>query len=61
MVIVLLAWIYVIMLFALAQNSMVAGFAVAFFFGFCPLSLLGWLLRRRRRMRIARLESRRKA
>jgi hypothetical protein len=51
MVIVLLGWLYVVMMFALAQGSVLGTVVVLLFLGVCPLLLLGWVLRQRRRMR----------
>ncbi|WP_215782576.1 hypothetical protein [Paludibacterium sp. B53371] len=61
MVVVLLAWLYVIVIFAVAQTTMVATVSVLFFLGVLPVLGMGWVLRRRRRMRLARLEKRVKA
>lgn len=55
MYIVAIAWIYVTLLMALAEDSFVAGLATFLFYGVFPLAILLWLLgtpeRRRRRRR----------
>jgi len=55
MYIVAIAWIYVTLLMALAEDSFVAGLATFLFYGLFPLAILLWLLgtpeRRRRRRR----------
>lgn len=50
MVIVAMGWLYVVALYAAAQNSVGAGLAVLLFLGLLPLALLGRVLRRRRRL-----------
>jgi uncharacterized membrane protein len=57
MVIVLLAWLYVIGVFAVAQTSVGGAFMVLIFLGVLPVMLMGWLLRLRRRQRFAREQS----
>jgi len=61
MVIVLFGWLYVVMMFALAQGSVPAALLVVFFLAVCPMLLLGWVLRQRRRMRAQAAKTRRNA
>jgi len=58
MLIVLMAWLYVIGVFAAAQNSLASAVSILLFLGVLPVLLLAWLLRRRRRVRIAEAQSR---
>ena len=55
MYIVAIAWLYVVGLMALAEDSLVAGLLTLLFYGLAPLALLLWLLgtpeRRRRASR----------
>jgi hypothetical protein len=60
-VIILMGWLYVIMLLALTQASVAAGVSLALFLGVCPVILMGWVLRRRRRMRLEHEETERDA
>lgn len=53
MLIVVMAWLYVIVIFAVAQERMAATLFILLFLGVLPVMLLGWLLRRRRRIRLA--------
>lgn len=55
MYIVVIAWMYVTLLMALAEESVVAGTLTFLFYGLAPLSLLLWLAGtpRRRRQRLA--------
>jgi len=56
MYIVAIAWLYVTLLMALTESSVVAGVATFLFYGLLPLALLLWLLgtpERRRRQRAA--------
>lgn len=56
MYIVAIAWIYVTLLMALTEASVVAGVMTFFFYGALPLALLLWLFGtpHRRRRRLAR-------
>lgn len=58
MYIVAIAWLYVTLLMALAENSFAAGFVTFVFYGALPLALLLWLsaARTRRRRRPSVLE-----
>jgi len=58
MLVVVMGWLYVIVVFAVAQDSTVAMVSVLFFLGVLPVALLGWLLRRRRRMFLAKASAR---
>ncbi|MFZ9407888.1 MAG: hypothetical protein ACO26U_12455 [Burkholderiaceae bacterium] len=60
MYIVAIAWIYVVLMMALTEKSVVAGIATFVFYGLAPLALLLWLLGtpQRRRARLAREQSR---
>ncbi|WP_133682447.1 hypothetical protein [Paludibacterium purpuratum] len=60
MLIVLLAWLYVVVLFAVAQSSVASALSVLVFLGALPIWLMGRVLRRRRRLRLARAENRSK-
>lgn len=54
--IVAIAWIYVVLLMALTESSIVAGVATFVFYGIAPLSLFLWLVgtpQRRRNRRSA--------
>lgn len=59
MVIVAMGWLYVVALYAAAQDSVGAALSVLLFLGLLPLALLGRVLRRRRRLARARVENRR--
>jgi uncharacterized membrane protein len=58
MLIVVMAWLYVIILFAVAQSSAGSAAVILIFLGVCPVVLLAWLLRMRRRQRIRSAQSR---
>lgn len=60
-VIILMGWLYVILLLALTQASVSAGISLALFLGICPVLFMGWVLRRRRRMRLEHEETERDA
>ena len=59
MYIIAIAWIYVVLMMALTEASVVAGITTFVFYGLAPLSLLLWLLGtpQRRRARKAREEA----
>jgi ABC-type transport system involved in cytochrome c biogenesis permease subunit len=63
MYIVAIAWLYVTVLMALTESSVVAGLATFFFYGLVPLALFLWLAgtpqRRRARQRQEMDEARR--
>jgi uncharacterized membrane protein YqjE len=61
MLIVVMAWLYVIVIYAVAQTRLSATLAVLVFLGVLPVMLMGWLLRRRRRMRLMREQARENA
>lgn len=56
MYIIAIAWIYVVLMMALTEASVVAGISTFVFYGLAPLALLLWLLGtpQRRRARKAR-------
>ena len=56
MYIVAIAWLYVVLMMALTERSIVAGLATFLLYGLAPLALLLWLLGtpQRRRARRAR-------
>lgn len=56
MYIVAIAWLYVVVMMALTESSIVAGLATFFFYGLAPVALLVWLMGapQRRRARKAR-------
>ncbi|WP_233201171.1 hypothetical protein [Chromobacterium alticapitis] len=55
MLIVLLAWLYVVLMFAVGQDSVGGGLAVAFLLGVLPTWFVAWTARNRlRRSREAR-------
>jgi hypothetical protein len=63
MYIVAIAWLYVTLLMALTENSLVAGLASFLFYGLAPLALFLWLAgtpqrRRARQRKEKELESR---
>lgn len=43
MYIVAIGWLYVILMMALSENSLIAGIATLFFFGLFPVAILFWL------------------
>ncbi len=47
--IVLIAWLYVILMIAVMQKTLVAGVATFLFFGLAPCALLVWLIGKPRR------------
>jgi hypothetical protein len=47
--IVVIAWLYVILMIAVIQKTLVAGVATFLFFGLAPCALLVWLIGRPRR------------
>ncbi|TCW30801.1 hypothetical protein [Gulbenkiania mobilis] len=49
MYLVLIGWLYVVLMFAVAQETLVRGMLVLFFLGLLPVLFLGWLGRSRRR------------
>lgn len=51
MYVVLIGWLYVVLMFAVAQETLVRGMLVLFFLGLLPVLFLGWLGRSRRRRR----------
>jgi hypothetical protein len=51
MYIVAIGWFYVVLLMALAENSVVAGFMTFLWYGLIPLALLLWLVGIPRRKR----------
>jgi hypothetical protein len=56
MYIVAIAWLYVVVMMALTESSIVAGLATFLFYGLAPVALLVWLMGapQRRRARKAR-------
>ncbi len=56
MYIVAIAWIYVVLMMAVTENSVVAGVMTVVFYGLAPLALFLWLFGTpaRRRARMAR-------
>lgn len=58
MYIVAIAWLYVVLMMALTETSVVAGLATFVLYGLAPLSLLLWLLGTPQRRRAARLRER---
>ena len=56
MYIVAIAWLYVVVMMALTESSVVAGLATFLFYGLAPVALLVWLMGtpQRRRARKAR-------
>lgn len=54
MYLVLIGWLYVVLMFSVAQGSVVRGLVYFFFLGVVPLALVGWLRRVRRRERALR-------
>jgi len=56
MYIVAIAWLYVVVMMALTESSIVAGLATFLFYGLAPVALLVWLMGtpQRRRTRKAR-------
>jgi len=59
MYIVAIAWLYVVVMMALTESSIVAGLATFLFYGLAPVALLVWLMgtpqrRRTRKTREAR-------
>jgi uncharacterized membrane protein len=61
MIVVLLGWLYVVVIFAVAQPTWTSRLLTLLLLGALPLWLLGRMLRRRRRLRQAKAESRAKA
>lgn len=57
MYVVAIAWLYVVVLMAATETSLVAGILTFFFYGLAPLALLLWLVgtpqRRRNQARAA--------
>ncbi len=57
MYIIAIGWLYVVMLMALTESSVVAGLLTLAFYGLAPLALFLWLFgtpaRRRRKRRLA--------
>jgi hypothetical protein len=47
--IVVIAWLYVILMIAIVQKTLVAGVATFLFFGLAPCALLVWLIGKPRR------------
>ena len=43
MYIIAIGWLYVVLMMALTENSLVAGIATLFFFGLLPVAILLWL------------------
>ncbi|MBV8049317.1 MAG: hypothetical protein JO171_19365 [Paludibacterium sp.] len=58
MIVVLLGWLYVVGVFAVAQTSWTSRVSVLLFLGVLPLWLLGRVLQRRRRLRLAKAQNR---
>lgn len=56
MYIVAIAWLYVVVMMALTETSVVAGVTTLIFYGLAPVALLLWLMGtpQRRRARAAR-------
>lgn len=61
MYIVAIGWLYVTLLMAMTESSVIAGIASFLFYGLCPTALLLWLggFRARRRKRHADEDSER--
>lgn len=51
MYLVLIGWLYVVLMFAVAQESLIRSGFVLFFLGVLPTWLLMWLTVRRRRLK----------
>ena len=51
MYIVAIGWLYVVLMMALSENSVVAGIMTFFWYGMMPLALLLWLIGTPRRKR----------
>ncbi|RXZ42090.1 hypothetical protein [Crenobacter cavernae] len=50
MYLILIGWLYVVLMFAVAQDSLVRSGFVLFFLGVLPTWLTVWLVHRRRRL-----------
>ncbi|WP_233163941.1 MULTISPECIES: ATP synthase subunit I [Chromobacterium] len=61
MLIVLMAWLYVVLMLAVAQDSVAAGLAVGFLLGVLPTWFVAWVVRNKLRRRRAEREQGRKA
>lgn len=51
MYLILIGWLYVVLMLAVAQDSIVRALVILFFLGFLPTFLLAQLARRRQRRR----------
>ncbi|QEL57820.1 hypothetical protein FYK34_06335 [Chromobacterium paludis] len=51
MLIVLMAWLYVVLMLAIGQDSVAAGLGIAFCLGVLPLWFVAWATRNRLRRR----------
>ncbi|OHX10731.1 hypothetical protein [Chromobacterium sphagni] len=53
LIIVLIGWLYVVLMLAVAQRSVPAGLAIGFFLGVLPTWFVAWVVRNRLRRRVA--------
>jgi TRAP-type C4-dicarboxylate transport system permease small subunit len=63
MLIVAVAWIYVVLMMSITEQSVIAGLGTFFFYGVLPLSLILYLMQapQRRRKRLSEEKIRREA
>ncbi len=63
MMIVAVAWIYVVLMMSITEQSVIAGLGTFFFYGVLPVSLILYLMRapQRRRKRLSEEKIRREA
>lgn len=61
MYIVAIAWLYVVVMMALTESSIVAGLATFVFYGLAPVALLVWLMGTPQRRRNRKAQEAREA
>jgi hypothetical protein len=54
MYLIWIGWLYFVLMFSVAQGSVLRGGVILVLLGVLPTLLMGWVLRQRRRNRLAR-------